>query len=146
MDAETAAALGDVDEAVDEVGEVARHGGELVDHDHEARHRLGPGARCVVLEVGRPCRSEESFTATQLRVEAHESSLREPLVEIRHETHRVGEIGARIEGASALVVDEDEVAPRRVERGGEGEHERAQELGLARPGGPADEGVGPVPT
>ena len=40
VDAEAAAALGDVDHAGDELGDLLHQGGELVDDDHQRRRRL----------------------------------------------------------------------------------------------------------
>nr|WP_233517574.1 hypothetical protein [Geodermatophilus sp. LHW52908] len=142
VDAQGAAALGDADQAREEVGLVLGQAGELVDHDHQ------PGGVDVGRERGEvrdPVPGQQPLAPGQLgtqrpqgpggprRVEVgdHPDGVREPC--------RLGERGA------TLVVDQEEGAPVRRVGQGEPQDERLQELGLPGAGGPRDERVGPVP-
>ncbi len=69
VDSERPATLGDADQAVDEVGQLFHQGRELVDNEHETRHRSGDGsgeggmAREVVVDVLAPGVVKKALTS-----------------------------------------------------------------------------------
>jgi len=105
---EAAAALGHVDQRIEEPGQLRREGGELVDDHDEAGDAHGTGCRRDGGEVGDPRVAEELLAAPDLGIEGGERTSRQVLVEVGDQPDHVGQLGAGIEGAAALVVDEQE--------------------------------------
>ena len=158
---EAATALGHVDEGIEEAGQLRCERGELVDDDHEPgevdRRRPAPAPRLarspglspfgeVGIEVrsARPARRRTTLPPADLGVEGVEGPAGEVGVEIGHQPDGVGQVGAGIEGAAALVVDEQERDRVRSVSEGERQDQRAQELALARAGRAADEDMGAI--
>ncbi len=111
---EAAPPSGDVHQRAEEVGQLGGEGGELVHHDDQTG---GPSPR-----------SRRSPTpAARSRASRSRTSARRPIssrspeagVEIGHHAGHVGQAGAGVEGAAALVVDEDEGHGRRRVPGGQ---------------------------
>ncbi len=144
MNTEAAPALGDGDEGVEELGELRRQRGELVDDDDEARQRLTRGDPAISGEVTRRGVTQDRFAAPQLRIQAGQDAPREAVVEVGDDPGHVRKIAHGIERASSLVVDEEERHRLRPGTGGEGDDEGAQQLALARPRRPGDQRVRPV--
>ncbi len=141
MDPEAAPALGDVDDAVDELRDLALEGRELVDDDHERRGRDIGMAPLELDEVFDAVLVEDLLALAQLGVEREQRAPDQVGVQVGHHPHRVRQPHAVLERGSALVVDEQEAQPvgRVVER--QGRHERLQQLALAGAGRARDERV-----
>ena len=145
--AERAAAAGDVDEPVDEVGQFRDHGRELVDDQHEPGHRLQvqlgpqPLGVPVVLDVLGPRVQQHLLAPLELGAERVERPHGQVAVEVADHADGVRQPGAVLERAAALVVDEDE--RHRVGPVGHAEHrdDRLQQLGLPGAGGARDQAV-----
>jgi hypothetical protein len=140
VDAERAPALGDVDDAVDELGHLLGERGELVDDEHE-RGGVRVGGLLELEQVFRLLAVEQVLAVVQLGAQARERPAHEMRAEVGHEAHAVRQADAVGEGRSALVVDEEERHALGAVLGGHAEHPRLQELALARAGRAADEGV-----
>jgi hypothetical protein len=131
----------DVDEAVDELRLGGEELGELVGDDQERRERLEVGAAALacLLVIGD---AREVARGAQQLLTAHDLALQGVLEPVDE-----GELAAQVrddggdvrhprhtgEGRTALEVDEHEVQLLGRVREGEGEHESAQHLRLARP-------------
>ena len=144
VDAEGPAALGDVDDAVDELRHLARERRELVDDEHEGRRGLGVAALLQLEEVLRLLAVEEVLAMVQLGSEARERTPHEVRAEVGHEADAVRELDAVGERRPALVVDEEERDPVGAVLRRHPEHPGLEELGLAGAGRSADEGVRPL--
>ena len=141
VDAEAAAPPGHVDQRAEEVGELGGQRGELVDHDHQP----GWAGQGDVPQVGGPGGPQRRLPLAHLGSEADQQALAQAPVEVGDHAGHVGEPGAGVEGAAALVVDEDEGHARSAGwRRGQARHPRAEQLALARPGRARDERVGAV--
>ena len=138
---ERAATLGDVDDPVDELGDLLGQGGELVHHDHQGGGCLRVADALEREQVLGLLAVEEVLATTQLRAERGQRPPHQVRREVGHETHRVREVHAVREGRAALVVDEEEGDPVRAVGRGHPEHPRLEELALARTRRAADEGV-----
>ena len=145
VDAERAAALGDVDQAGDEVGQLARQRGELVDHDEQPRHgvelRTVRPQVDVVLDVLGARVGEQVLAAGQLGAERDQRALDEVGVEVGDHADGVRQVDAVLERGAALVVDEHEGHAVGPVGHRERRDERLQQLGLAGAGGAGDQPV-----
>ena len=141
MDPQAAAALGDADQGGQEAREITGQGGELVDHHDEPRQWRLPESRAVGVEVVGAGLPEDAFPTADLRLEADQGALGEPVVEIGDDAHGVRQVSTGVERRPALVVDEHErhVVGAALRR--QGHHQRAQQLALARSRRAGDEGV-----
>ena len=141
VQAERPAALGDVDDAVDELRHLGGKGGELVDHQDQRRRRIRVGALLQRLEVLGALAVQQVLAEPQLGAERRERPAHEVRVEVGDQAHGVRQVDALGEGGAALVVHEQEGhSVRRVFRG-DAHDPGLQEFALARPGRAADEGV-----
>ena len=141
MDAEAAAALRDPDERRQEIGQLLRQCRELVDDHHESGQRFS-GARTPVLgEITGRGGAQQPLSTADLRVEAHERSLGQPVVEIGDHTDDVGKMHTRVECRTALEVDQHERQVVGTNASGERHHERPQQLALAGARGARQETV-----
>jgi hypothetical protein len=141
VDAERPPALGDVDDAVDELGHLLGERGELVDDEHERGRGIRVGGLLELEQVFRLLAVEQVLAVVQLGAQARERAAHEMRAEVGDEAHAVRQADAVGEGRSALVVDEEERHALGAVLGGHAEHPRLQELALARAGRAADEGV-----
>ena len=145
VDAERPAALGDVDQAGDEVGQLADHRGELVDDDDQPRHRRQRRVAAeqvdVVLDVLGARRGQQVLAAAQLGAERLQRALDQVGVEVGDHADGVRQPHAVLERGAALVVDEHE--GQRVRAVGDRQRgdQRLQQLGLAGAGGAGDQAV-----
>ena len=127
-----------------ELRQLLDQGPQLVDHDDEPRDRLGVRDRAA---AGRPrgrWRRRAARSRSRRRSSARSDDRArddEVVVEVGDEADDVGEAGARAEGGPALEVDQDEGELLRGCGDRQRGDERAEELGLARPGRAADEHV-----
>ncbi len=148
MHAQRTAEAADGDEELGEVGLLGEQLGELVADDEEPGQRLegspgGPGLLVVadVEEVaGGPQHLLAPVHLARQRV-VHPVDHREVVLEVGDDGGGLGEVLQPGEGRAALEVDEDEVELLGAVGHGEGEHEGAQQLGLAGAGGADDEAV-----
>jgi hypothetical protein len=145
MDAQGAPPLGDVDQPAHEVRELTGQGGELVDDDGQpgdGGERGPPHPELeVVGQVLGAGRGQQLLPAPELGTERLERPLDQVRVEIGDHAHRVRQVDAVLERGAALVVDEHEVHLVGPVGHGQGRDEGLQQLALARPGGPGDQGV-----
>ncbi len=156
VEAEAPAPGGDVDHAVNEGGGLAGQGGELVDHDQQARRGVGPPMAGHLHHVLLPVPLQDVFPPGELGPERHQRPLDQGRGEIGDHPHRVVEAGPRLaaltvealgqvtEGRAALVIDKQKVEAIGGMAGGQGGQERLEELRLAGTGGAADQAVGAV--
>ncbi len=141
VDAERSTSLGDVDDAVDEVGHLLHERGELVDDDDETRRGLDLAAALELDEVLRAVPLEEVLPVMELGGQRGERAAHEVRAEVGDHADGVGEVDAVPEGRPALVVDEEEGDPLGRVRRRHAEDPRLERLGLAGSGRPSDEGV-----
>ena len=139
VDPEAAPPSGDVDQRAEEVRELGGQRGELVHHDHQPRRAVDE-----VPEVAHPRVAQARLPFPDLGPQADEQPLAQPGVEIGDDPRDVGQPGAGIEGAAALVVHEDEGHGRRRVAVGQGRDPGPQELALARTRRAGHERVGAV--
>ena len=140
MDAEAAAALGDVDDPGDEVGHLLDEGGELVDDDDE---RWRCFVRVALDHLGEVFgfALHQSHPVVELGAQRGEGAQRQRRLEVGDVADRVRDVVEDDAGCPALVVDEQErQAGRRVlvDQGGD---DRLQQFALAGTGRAADQGV-----
>ena len=132
MHAQAAAALRDVDQPVDELGQLAGECRELVDDDCErGRHRAGVGR---IRDVGQTEGSEPCLAMADLGAQRGERTSGERRTQVGDHPHRVRQFCQGLERCAALVVDQQErdaVGPVvQCERG----DERSEQLALAGSG------------
>ena len=145
VDAEAAAALGDADERRQERRQLRGQGGELVDHDHEARQRRSARLGPVGGEIGRADLPQQLLAPPHLGVQAAQRPLGQAVVEIGHHADGVRQLGAGVERRPALVIDEHEREVVGAVARRQRHHERPQQLALAGPGRAGEERVRAVP-
>ncbi len=114
VEAEAAAAQGDVDDAVHELGDLLGQRGELVDHDQQARRRVGMALALHLDEVLGVGLLEQQLAVVQLGVERDERPSHLVAVEVGDHADGVREGDALLERGTALVVDEQERDPLRA--------------------------------
>ena len=141
VQAERTAALGDVDDAVDELRHLLDEGGELVDDDDERRRGVDLAAPLELDEVLGLVPGEQVLAVVQLGRERRERAAHEVRRQVGDEADRVRQLDAVAEGRAALVVDEQEGDALRRVRGGHAEDPRLEQLGLAGTGRATDERV-----
>ena len=144
---ERASAAGQVDQPFDEGRQFLCQRGELVDHEGEAGQGLRSGAVVevpVVLDVLGASALEQAFPAPQLCRQRRQRPLGQVPVEVGHHAHGVRELGAVLEGAAALVVDEHEAHGVGAVGDREAGDQGLEELALARAGRPRNQAVRPV--
>ena len=124
-----------------ELGQVVGQRAELVDHHDEPGQHAGRQDG----DVGHAVGGEDTLAAAQLCPQPGERPRREPWLEVGDLTDDVRQSRARSEARSALEVHQHESQVGRRPGQGEPEHERLEQLRLARPGGAGDEQVRPVP-
>ena len=150
MDAEAAAPLRDVDEAVDELGQLPQERRELIDDHDERWGRLDAGVArrelAELLEVADVVTGEQALTSTHLGTQRRQCPPRETVAEVGDEPHRVGERGQLAERSAALVVHEQQAHPVRGVVQCERRQQGSQQLALARSRRAGDQGVGAVET
>ena len=151
--AEAAPDPADGAEQLQELGAGGQQLAELVHHDEQRGQRLEPRVD------GHPCRVgaqvglvagqvQEPLAPGQLTLEGGQGAVdhRQVGLEIRDQPGDLWERGQVGEGGAALEVDQHEgELPGRV-GGGQAGDDRAQQLALARPGGPHDQPVRADPT
>ncbi len=140
MDAEAAAALGDVDDAGDELGHLLHQRGELVDDDHQRGRRLLGGDLEHLGEVLGPA-LHHPHPPVELGAQRCQGAQRQFGVEVGDVTHGVRQSGEHRRRGAALVVDEQEVEARRRVMHGERADDRLQQLALAGARCTTDQGV-----
>ncbi len=143
VDAQGATDRGDGEQPRHEVRELLRQDPELVDDDHQPGHErvAGPADPLVGLQVGRAGSTQGTLAAGQLGAQRGEGSTGEVGVEVRDESCGVRQGGALGEGRPTLVVEQHEGELVRRQRESQPRDEGLQQLGLAGPGGAADEHV-----
>ncbi len=141
VDAERAAALRDVDDAVDELGHLAGQRRELVDDEHERGRGLGVLPLLELEEVLRLLAVEEVLAVVQLGAQARERASHEVRAQVGDEADAVRQVDAVGERGAALVVHEEERDAIGAVLRRHAEHPRLQELGLAGSRRAADERV-----
>ena len=148
MHPERAAEPADHDEQVDEVGLGREQLAELVDDDEQRRHRLQrrallAGALVVAQRRVVAGRAQRLLAAHHLALDGvlHAVDEDQLVLEVGDDRRRVRQHVEARERRPALEVDEDEVQRLGRVRQRQAEHERAQQLGLARPGGADDQPV-----
>ncbi len=139
--AQRTADAADLDEHVDEVGLRRQQLAELVDDQHQRRQRLQRGAGraglLVVVDVRVVARrTQQLLTALQLAADrvAHAVHEREVVREVGDDRRDVRHLAHAGEGRAALEVGEHEVQRLRGVRDRQPQHQRAQQLRLARTG------------
>ena len=140
MDAETAATLGDVDDAGDEVGHLLDEGGEFVDDDHERRRR---DRRVAFEQFGEILGAsfEQGHASLEFGAQRHQRPARQVGRQVGDGADGVRQPLEHVRRRAALVVDEQEVEPlRRMARRERDDH-RLQQLALAGSRCAADQGV-----
>jgi hypothetical protein len=132
----------DRQQQVDELGLGGEQLAELVDDDEEVRHRrqlrpLGPHLAVVADRGGPAGVAELLLTPDDLALDADPGTLGQLGVvgEVVDQSRDVREALEGREGRASLVVDEHHAEVLRGVRQGEPQHERAQQLALARAGG-----------
>ncbi len=136
MHAERAAARGDVTEQLVKPRVGGHERGVLVDDDHEARQDAG-----VIADLPRPGLGEHPLAVPDLGAQALDGAERLGVIEVGQHPRHVRQTGECVEGAAALEVDEQE---RDLPRAAAAAHPRdpgGQQLALARPGDPDDDGM-----
>ena len=108
VQAERAAALGDVDDAVDELGHLLDERRELVDDDDERRRGVDLAAALELDEVLGLVPGEQVLAVVQLGRERRERPAHEVRRQVGDEADGVRQLDAVAEGRAALVVDEQE--------------------------------------
>ena len=141
---EGAAALGDVDHAVDELGDLLDQRGELVDHDDQARRGGDLAAALELDQVLGLVLGEDVLAVLELGRQRRERPPDQVRRQVGDQADGVRQVDAVAERRAALVVDEQEGEPLRGVGHGHAEDPGLQQLGLAGAGGAADEGVRPV--
>ena len=141
VDAERATALGDVDDAVDELGDLAGQGRELVDDEHERGRGLGVLPLLELEQVLRLLAVEQVLAVVQLGAQARERASHEVRAQVGDEADAVRQVDAVGERGPALVVHEEERDPVGAVLRRHAEHPSLQELGLAGSRRAADERV-----
>ncbi len=144
MDAKAPTTLGDVEKGLHEIGKLGGEGGELIDRDQEARQRLGMTGRPVGTEIGSADTAQLLLPVAQLCLETDERPPCQPLIEVGDQSNRMREVGTGVEGASSLVVHQDEHEMIRVDGSGQRHHDGAEQLALPRAGGPCHQPVRPI--
>ena len=141
VQAEAAAAQRDVDDAVDELGDLLGQGGELVDDDEQARRRVRMALALHLEEVLGVGLLEQQLAVVELGVQRDQRPAHLVAVEVGDQADGVRQLDALLERGAALVVDEQERDPLGTVHRGQPDDERLQELALAGAGGAGDEGV-----
>jgi hypothetical protein len=139
-------------EEVQELGSGGQQLAELVDDDHQVRQRFQPRVDGTPGGVGTQVRlvagvTEQPLAPGQLTLEGGHGAVdhRQVGLEIGDQAGDLWEQGQVGERGTALEVDEHEgQLVRRMGRGQAGD-DRAEQLALARPGGPDDQAVGTDP-
>ena len=106
--AERAAALRHVHQRGQQLGQLARHLGELVDHDDQARQRLVVLALVVGAQVVGADAAQQPLAVLQLGVERAQRPLDEILVEVGDHPDGVRQPRAGVERRAALEVHQQE--------------------------------------
>ena len=148
VQAQRAAQAPDLHEQLDELLPLGDQLGELVDDQEQVgqrgqRRAALPGP-LVVADGDEVARGPQELLApVELAGERLVHAGDQALVVLQVRDHRgdLAEPGHPGEGRAALEVDEHHVQHVRRVRGGEPEDQRAQQLGLARPGGPDQQAV-----
>jgi hypothetical protein len=139
--AETPAAPCDVDEGVQQRRVFERERGELVDQDDQPGHQRLTGALTGRRQVGAPELSQHLFAACHLRAQAAQDAPGQSGLEVGHHAGHVRQSGEVVEGGAALEVDQHERQPVRWQRERRRQHQRSEQLALARTGGARDQAV-----
>ena len=148
MDAERAADPAEPDEEVDELGPCRQQLGELVDDDQQIGHRrhrrIGLAARLVgddVVEVAGLAQHRLAALLLADQRGVHAVDQRQVALQVGDQARHVRQPRELGEGGAALVVDEHEGQLLGPVGGGQPGHQRAQQLALARSGGPHQHAV-----
>ena len=141
VQAQGAPALGDVDDAVDELGDLADQGGELVDDDDQARRALRVALLLQGDQVLGALVVEQVLAVAQLGPQRGQRPAHHGRGQVGDDPHRMRQIRAPGEGRPALVVDEEEGDAVGRQRLGHAQDPGLEELGLAGARGPAHQGV-----
>jgi len=99
--------LGHVDDAVGELWQLLREGGELIDQKQQRGRRL-LGRLALQLDEILRHRREKALAPVQLGVQRHQRLMNEVPVQVCHESHDVRKVHAILEGCASLVVDKQE--------------------------------------
>ena len=141
VQAQGAATLGDVDDALDELRHLLDQGGELVDDDDQARRGVDLTTALELDEVLGVVLGQEVLAVAQLGGQRGQRSPDQVRREVGHQTDGVRQLHTVAKRRPALVVDEQEGDPLRGVRGRHTEDPSLQELGLARTRGATDQSV-----
>ncbi len=147
VQSQRATALSHVHHPVDELRHLLNQGGELVDHDHQARR----GQRREFLLHGRQVLApmligDEELSIVQFRGQGGERTTDAILVQVSDQTNSVGQVVAVGEGRAAFVVHQQEVEALWAVGARHRQNPGLQQLRLTRTGRTADEGMGTVST
>ena len=148
MDAQRAPHPAEPHEQVDELRPRRQQLGELVDDDQQVGHRrhrrIGLAARLVgddVVEVAGLAQHRLAALLLADQRGVHAVDERQVALQVGDQARHVREPGQVGEGGAALVVDEHERELLGAVGGGQAGHQRAQQLALARSGGPHQHAV-----
>ncbi|OUE09705.1 hypothetical protein CMsap09_12220 [Clavibacter michiganensis] len=117
---------------------VGQEGGELVDHDEQARQRAGRGG---IVDVTGPARPEGALAVAHLRPQAVEGPVGALPVEVGDEAHGVRQDQQGVERGAALEVDEEHGDLLGRVRGGQRRDPGDEQLALAAAGRSRDDRV-----
>ena len=137
-------ALGDVHDAVHELGHLLHQRRELVDDDHEARRAVGVPGLLQGHQVLGLLSLQQVLAVPQFGPQRGQRPPHQVWRQVRDQAHRVGQLDAIGEGCPALVVDEEERQPVGTVGSSHAQHPGLQELRFARARRAPDEGVGAV--
>ena len=141
VDTQGSTAQGHVDDAVDELRNLFRQGGELVHDEQQRRRSLRVPHPLQFDEVLRPGPVEDPLAVAEFGVQRHERPPHLACVEIGDQPDDVGEVDAVLERRAALVVDQQERDPTGAVGGCQGGHVALQQFRLSGPGRARHEGV-----
>ena len=141
-----APAPGDIHQARHEVRQLGDQRRELVNDDHQPRHRLVPRGHGghIVLNVLRIGPRQLVLTTAQLGTQRLQGPGGQVPVEVGDHPHRVRQARTVLEGRPALVVHEHEGHGLGRVAHAQGGDEGLQQLGLTRTSRPGHQGVRPV--
>ena len=141
MQSEGSAALGDVDQVVDEVRHLGDQKRQFVHDDDQARRTVGIAGLLQLDEILDTFVIEQEFAIADLRSKAAHRPSNQIGGQVGDETDAVRQRRALGEGTPTLVIDQEEGHPVGAVGIGHAEDPGLEELTLPRTRRPADEGV-----
>ena len=131
MDAERPSALGDVDDAVDKLRDLADERRKLVNHDDQGGRAIDITASFKFKKILRPSSPDQGLAVVKLRAKTRQRSPNEVGAEVGDETHGVWKADEVLECGAALVVDDQEGDAIGAVFGRHSQHPRLQKLALS---------------